>query len=66
MPREGRELEKLVEALENYLSGENVSIESPGFVEDKEKKGNRFIFPFHKIFLTLKKNKFAPLFLKYF
>jgi hypothetical protein len=35
MPRKGRELEKLVEALENYLSNENVSIESPGFVEDR-------------------------------
>lgn len=35
VPREGRELEKLVEALENYLSDKNVSIESPGFVEDR-------------------------------
>lgn len=35
MPRKGRELEKLVEALELYLAGKNVSIESPGFVEDR-------------------------------
>ena len=43
MPRKGRELEKLVEALENYLSNKNVSIESPGFVEDRITKEKREI-----------------------